>query len=99
MVRALSQGLYASPWLLLALAMMFWGANAVAAGLAIGEISPVFLMFMRWFATAVVMCALYGREAMAHLPTLRGRFWELAAMACAGFSVSSGGAFWSKRRR
>ena len=40
--------LFRQPMLLLALTALFWAGNAVASRLAVGEVSPFLLVFLRW---------------------------------------------------
>ena len=44
--------------------MLCWGGNAIAGQLAIGEITPFSLVFLRWVFVAAVMWALYGRAVL-----------------------------------
>ncbi len=46
MRRALTW-LYGRPYLLLIFTMLMWGGNAVASRLAVGEVSPMALTFLR----------------------------------------------------
>ncbi|MBO9652073.1 MAG: DMT family transporter [Variovorax sp.] len=76
----------AQAYLLLVFTTLIWGANAVAARLAVGEVSPMMLTFLRW----IVCCAALGltsrREIAAHwrglLPSWRG----ITLMGTLGFT-------------
>ena len=88
-VAAIRRGvgwLYDRPALLLVLTMLCWGGNAIAGQLAIGEITPMQLVLVRWVVVLAIMWPLFGREAMAHWPAARPRFWRIAAMAFLGFT-------------
>ena len=76
-----------SPILLLALAALIWGGHAIIGRLAVGEIGPMTLVFLRW----AVAC---GPIAYAARKTLRADFralaprWPLwAAMGALGFTA------------
>ncbi|WP_261845025.1 DMT family transporter [Aliamphritea ceti] len=74
-----------SPYLLLALAPLFWGGNAVVGKLAITEWNAIEFTFLRW----VFAVALIGFMARAHLkkdwPAIRENWWKLALMGGFGF--------------
>ncbi|MBS0454558.1 MAG: DMT family transporter [Proteobacteria bacterium] len=73
-------------YLLLVFTTLIWGANAVAARLAVGEVSPMFLTFMRWGISCVAL-ALFARDPIrAHWPTLVPRWRSIALMGALGFT-------------
>jgi drug/metabolite transporter (DMT)-like permease len=73
-------------YLLLALTTLFWGGNAVASRLAVGEISPMALTCLRWTIVIVISLAVTRRELPAAWPELR-RSWKLIlAMGALGFT-------------
>ena len=78
--------LYDRPALLLVITMLCWGGNAIAGQLAIGEITPMQLVLVRWVVVLGLMWPLFGREALAHWPAAKPRFWRIAAMAFLGFT-------------
>ena len=55
---ALAMALLAQAYLLLSLTALFWGGNAIAGRLAVGEISPMALTALRWVIVVVVMLPL-----------------------------------------
>jgi drug/metabolite transporter (DMT)-like permease len=73
------------------LTTLFWGANAVAGKLAVGEISPMLLTALRWF---FAVCILLGvglgelrrdwHNIKAHLPLL----FAYGALGFAGFNIA-----------
>lgn len=78
--------LFGQPYLLLALTTLFWGGNAVASRLAVGEISPMALTTLRWTIVIVISVAITRRELVAEWPVLR-RSWRLIlAMGAFGFT-------------
>lgn len=50
-----STGLFANAPLLLALTMLFWGGNAIAGKLAVGEVSPLLLTAIRWLVAGSLL--------------------------------------------
>ncbi|MGF7158782.1 drug/metabolite transporter (DMT)-like permease [Rhodoligotrophos appendicifer] len=76
-----------TPYVLLTLASLFWGGNAVAGQLAIGEISPMALTCLRWLVVAVGLLTFYSREVIEALPTIRQHKWGLLLTGSLGFTV------------
>ncbi len=73
------------PALLIATTLM-WGCNAVAGQLAVGEISPISMVFLRWIMVISVLWPLFGREVRAHWPAIRPRLGYVVLMAAIGFT-------------
>jgi drug/metabolite transporter (DMT)-like permease len=65
--RALWDRAAGNAYLLLIPTMMMWGANAVAGRLAVGRVSPMALVTLRWVIAAVIL--------LAEAPMLR-RLWR-----------------------
>jgi drug/metabolite transporter (DMT)-like permease len=79
--------LYASPSLLLALAALFWAGNVVAGRLAVGQIAPLSLVFLRWLMVLAVLWPIYGGQVRQHWPDIRRRLFGVVMMATLGFTV------------
>jgi drug/metabolite transporter (DMT)-like permease len=77
---------YDNPAALLIATTLMWGCNAVAGQLAVGEISPISLVLLRWVMVISVLWPLFGREVRAHWPALRPRIGYVAVMAAVGFT-------------
>ncbi|MCB1740386.1 MAG: DMT family transporter [Gammaproteobacteria bacterium] len=83
--------MFGNAWLLLTLAAISWGANAVAGRYAAEQMGPVMLTYLRWqFAVLVV-----GALAWPHLRADRARLsasWPqvlgLGALGFAGFNLA-----------
>lgn len=73
-------------YLMLVFTMVAWGANSVAARLAVGQLSPMVLVCLRWAIIAVVLGVALRRELVAAWPELRRRWLQVVAMAFAGYS-------------
>ena len=89
-MNASPRSLPTAPWVSLTLAALFWGGNAVAAGMAVGEISPMLLTFLRWLGAALLMLALFGQETAAELPNFKGHWLKTAALGASGFALWNG---------
>lgn len=78
----------ASPlaYLLLTLTALCWGANAIFGRLAVGEVSPMVLVMLRWLL-ALALLALVGHRQIRHdWPVLRAHLPFLSAMGALGFT-------------
>lgn len=84
--RGLAARLYAAPMALLALTSLFWAGNAVASRLAVGEITPMLLVFLRWIMVIAVLWPLFGAELRAHWHLVRPRLRICILMAALGFT-------------
>ncbi|MDM0103372.1 DMT family transporter [Variovorax sp. J22R24] len=73
-------------YVLLVFTTLTWGANAVAARLAVGEVSPMMLTFSRW----IVCCAALGltsrHEIATHWRVLLPSWRSIALMGALGFT-------------
>jgi len=78
--------LYQWPGLLLTLTAIFWAGNSVAGRLAVGQVSPMLLVFLRWALVLAVMWPLYGRQVRQHWPQIRPQLWRIVLMAVLGLT-------------
>jgi drug/metabolite transporter (DMT)-like permease len=78
--------LFGQAYLLLAFTTLFWGGNAVASRLAVGEISPMALTCLRWTIVIVISVAITRRELVAEWPILRSSWRMILAMGAFGFT-------------
>ena len=69
-------GFYSRGWLVLFTTMLMWAANVVAGKLAVGQISPMTLVSMRWLIVCVIMFFMVRGRIGAELPKLKP-FWPL----------------------
>jgi drug/metabolite transporter (DMT)-like permease len=70
---------YGSAPLLLCLATLGWGGNTIAGRFAVGEVSPMLLLFLRWGLAMVVIILIYHKDMRTHLPIMR-RHWRWTLM-------------------
>jgi drug/metabolite transporter (DMT)-like permease len=78
--------LYQWPGLLLTLTAIFWAGNSVAGRLAVGHVSPMLLVFLRWVLVLAVMWPLYGRQVRGHWPEIRPQLLRILLMAILGLT-------------
>jgi drug/metabolite transporter (DMT)-like permease len=77
----------ARAYLLLTLTTLFWAGNAIAARMAVGEVSPMLLIALRWFGTVALLFAVGGAQLRRDWPLLRPRLPYLAVMGFVGLTV------------
>ena len=73
-------------YVLLVFTMLVWGANSVAARLAVGEIPPMLLTSLRWAICCVALFATSRREIAAHWRILIPHWRYLLLMGSLGFT-------------
>ncbi len=78
---------YARPVLLLFLTTLFWAGNTIAGRLAIGEVSPLAVVFLRWVFVSALMVTLYGRQVRAEWPMLRKHLPMMVLMGTIGLTA------------
>ncbi len=72
---------------LLSFTALCWGANAIFARLAVGEISPMAIVSMRWIAVLVLLCVIAHTKLKRDWPAMRTRLPYLFIMGMLGFTV------------
>jgi len=76
----------AQAYLLLVFTTLTWGANAVAARLAVGEVSPMMLTFSRWIVCCAALALFSRREIAAHWRAVLPAWRFFALMGTLGFT-------------
>lgn len=89
-VQSLWGWLFGQAYLLLSLTALFWGGNAIAGRLAVGEISPMALTAMRWVIVVIVMAPLTGGQLVAEWPVLKEKWLSTVLMGVFGFTAFNG---------
>ena len=74
-------------YLLLTLTTLFWAGNVIAARIAVGEVSPMLLITLRWFGTVVLLLGIGGAQIRRDWPMLRRRLPYLTAMGVVGLTA------------
>jgi drug/metabolite transporter (DMT)-like permease len=73
-------------YLLLTVTMLCFGLNANLSRLAVGEISPMLLVVLRWIATVALLLVIVRRRLPTAWPTLRERWLFLLLMGTLGLT-------------
>ena len=80
---------YRNAYLLLAITMMMWGGNAVVSRIAIGEVSPMALVFLRWILSLIVLAFIARKRFILEWPILRERWRFVLIMGFVGYTVTN----------
>ena len=74
-------------YILLIITTLCWGCNAILSKMAVGEISPMLLVCLRWFGV-VILLAVFSRQQIAdNWPVLRKHLPYIALMGSGGFTI------------
>jgi drug/metabolite transporter (DMT)-like permease len=76
----------ATAYLLLGLSALSWSGNAIAARLAVGEVSPIALITFRWSVVAILVLVIWQRQIFEALPVLRRHWLFIAALGTIGLT-------------
>jgi drug/metabolite transporter (DMT)-like permease len=74
-------------YLLLAFTMLCWGGNAVASRMAVGVLSPMVLVSVRWLVVVAILALVARRQLAADWPRLRRRLPWIFLMGALGFTA------------
>jgi drug/metabolite transporter (DMT)-like permease len=74
-------------WVLLSVTSLCWAANTLFARLAVGEVSPMALVALRWLVVVCVLAVIASRPLYEDWPKLRPHLWRITAMGALGFTV------------
>jgi len=85
-ILSLPRRIWNQGWLVLMYTATIWGCNAVAARLAVGEISPMCLVFLRWLIVCSILGWLMRRQILEYRMSLLTHWKRLVAMGVAGFT-------------
>lgn len=77
----------ANAYLLLVFTTLCWGANAVAAKMSVGELSPMLLTLLRWLGVVILLAIFARGRIMREWPVLRAHWGRIFLMGALGFSV------------
>ena len=79
--RAPQIGASGRAYLLLTLTALCWAGNAVLGRLAVGEISPMALVSLRWFGALGLLVVFAHAQVRRDWPVMRQRLLFIAVMA------------------
>ena len=86
MVSRLLSSAFTSAPLLLSLATLGWAGNTIAGRLAVGEVSPLVIVFMRWTIVFAILLMTKRKELPVALPKLKGKWPWVFMMGALGLS-------------
>lgn len=73
-------------YLVLIIATLCWGGNAVAGKLAVGHVSPMVLTFLRWTLAVVAITAISVPQLVRDWPVVRKRLPYFLALGAVGYT-------------
>jgi len=74
-------------YLLLTFTTLCWGLNAIISRLAVGEISPMQLVTIRWLGVVLILMVVARGNIVRDWPILRRHLLFLCLMGCCGFTA------------
>jgi drug/metabolite transporter (DMT)-like permease len=83
------------PGVLLILTAIFWAGNTVAGRLAVGHVSPMTLVILRWTVVLAVLWPIYGGQVRAHWSEVRPRLGRITLMAFLGYTAFNVLYYWA----
>ncbi|MEX0502105.1 DMT family transporter [Alphaproteobacteria bacterium LSUCC0719] len=78
--------LWNSPHFTLIMATMMWAGHTIAARLSVGEMSPMVMMGLRWFACLAILAFIFRRQMRAEWPRVRERLGWAVLMGGGGMA-------------
>jgi len=73
-------------YLFLTFTALCWGANAVFGRVAVGEMSPMAIVSLRWLGVLLLLLVVARKQVRADWPVLRGNLTFVIAMGATGFA-------------
>jgi drug/metabolite transporter (DMT)-like permease len=64
-----------------------WGGNSVAGKLAVGHVSPMTLVFLRWVMAVLILLPIGWRTLREDWPEVRSNWKLLAGLGACGFTI------------
>lgn len=74
-------------YLFLTITACCWGLNVIFGKLAIGHISPMLLVTLRWLAVVLLLFIFAGKQISSEWPIIRKHLWFVCIMGAAGFTT------------
>ncbi|HEY8580943.1 MAG TPA: DMT family transporter [Beijerinckiaceae bacterium] len=87
---SLTTRLFGNPWLLLALAGLFWSGNHIAGRAGAGHVPPITLASFRWLLGAALMWPFVSHLVRRDWPTIRAGWKSILLLSFFGGAVFSG---------
>ncbi len=68
------------------LTTLCWGFNAILGRLAVGEVSPMTLVTLRWIGVVALLIVIARSQLRRDWPVLRHHLWQFAFLGAIGFT-------------
>ncbi|RWE26020.1 MAG: DMT family transporter [Mesorhizobium sp.] len=78
--------MHRNAYLFLFLTTLLWGGNSVAGKLAVGHVSPMTLVFLRWVMAVMILLPIGWRALREDWPQVRRHWLLLAGLGACGFT-------------
>ena len=78
--------LWDSPHFTLTMATLMWAGHTIAARLSVGEMSPMVMMGLRWFACLAILVVIFRQQIRAEWPRVRARLGWVILMGGGGMA-------------
>lgn len=78
--------MHRAAYLFLMSTMLLWGGNSVAGKLAVGHVSPMTLVFLRWVMAVAILLPVGWRTLCEDWPEVRKHWRLLAGLGACGFT-------------
>jgi len=75
-----------NPHVVLTCAALSWAGHAIAARIAVGEISPLLLMQLRWLFCFLILFFIFRKQMRLYWPAVKNRWRYVAFMGGAGLA-------------
>ena len=72
--------------LLLCLAMLGWAGNTIAGRMSTGEMSPMVVVFLRWFIISIFLILFLNQKLIVSIKSISGKFGWLCLMGALGLT-------------
>ena len=79
--------MHRAAYLFLLSTMLLWGGNSVAGKLAVGHVSPMTLVFLRWVMAVLILLPIGWRTLREDWPEVRSHWKLLAGLGACGFTI------------
>ncbi|MFT4099213.1 MAG: DMT family transporter [Rhodoblastus sp.] len=86
MFKRMALWAYDRAWLLMIATTMLWGGNGVASRLAVGRVTPMSLVFIRWLAVCLLLAFAFREQIVQHREALYQHRWRILLMSGFGFT-------------
>jgi drug/metabolite transporter (DMT)-like permease len=83
------------PYLLLTVTTFGWAGNAIAGRLAVGHMSPMVIVTLRWLVVMVLVGAFAWRALREEWPAIRPHWLYLSCMGGFGYTLFNAIFYWS----